>query len=333
MVTQEGWGARGSQLCPEWVSWLSAASCNVEVICSLCGFPKPPVARWGSTVLASIPQDIHTHFQLKGVRQRGSYMVICSSCCHSNFWTLGQFHQKYKSSTRLEKTAGDRGQSDCARAITTRKNWAQPLLYGSGSNHMLGTSRKAAFICPIAHRANCFIDIHFWWPQRDESSSFFLFKECTLMLLLSGIVPAPTWPPCWALLAPPSWLCLYAAPPKDPWAPLPIVFALSRETFLLPQSLVAVHPLSAVDGLQLIHPPPIWNFHHNKKLRNEAINMYYFNRRLKNKKLLQQLPSQNHGDYCKAENLRNGSCKIYLKAFILSYHNVAKETKYSFPFV
>jgi len=38
-----------------------------------------------------------------------------------------------------------------------------------------------------------------------------------------------------------------------------------------------------------------------KKLRKEAINMYYFNRRLKNKKLLQQLPSQNHGDYCKAE--------------------------------
>lgn len=30
----------------------------------------------------------------------------------------------------------------------------------------------------------------------DESSSFFLFKEHTLMLLLSGIVPAPTWPPC-----------------------------------------------------------------------------------------------------------------------------------------
>lgn len=29
--------------------------------------------------------------------------------------------------------------------------------------------------------------------------------------------------------------------------------------------------------------------------------MYYFNRRLKNKKLLQQLPSQNHGDYCEAE--------------------------------
>lgn len=183
-------------------------------------------------------------------------MVISSSCCHSNFWTLGQFHQKFKSPARLEKTAGDRGQSDCAHAITTRKNWAQPLLYGSGSNHMLGTSRKAAFICPIAHRANCFIDIHFWWPQRGESSSFFLFKECTLMLLLSGIVPAPTWPPCWALLDPPSWLCLCTAPPKDSWAPLPIVFALSRETFLLPQSLVVVHPLSAVDGLQLIHPPP-----------------------------------------------------------------------------
>lgn len=105
---------------------------------------------------------------------------------------------------------------------------------------MLSISRKAAVICPIAHKTNCFIDIHFWWPQYDKSSSFFLIKDYTFMLLFSSIFPVPTWLPCWAPSAPPSQLCLCPASYKEPWAPLPIVFSLSRETPLLLHTLLAV---------------------------------------------------------------------------------------------
>lgn len=61
--------------------------------------------------------------------------------------------------------------------------------------------------------------------------------------------------------------------------------------------------------------------------------MYYFNRSLKTKSFCNNFPVRTTDTIVRQKNLRNGSCKIYLKAFILSYHNVAKETKYSFPFV
>lgn len=211
---------------------------------------------------------------------------------------------------------------------------------------MLSTSRKAAFICPIAHRANCFIDIHFWWPQYDESSSFFLFKEYALMLLLSGVVPTPTCPPCWALSAPPSQLCLCPASPREPWAPLRIVFSLSREIFLLLHTLLTVCHLSPLSH----HPPrtPLlscWCFTARPSTPPSEISTTTNNSGmrqliciisiggLKTKSFCNNFPVRTTETIVRQKNLRNGSCKIYLKAFILSYHNVAKETKYSFPFV
>lgn len=54
---------------------------------------------------------------------------------------------------------------------------------------------------------------------------------------------------------------------------------------------------------------------------------------LKTKSFCNNFPVRTTETIVRQKNVRNGSCKIYLKAFILSYHNVAKETKYSFPFV
>lgn len=141
-----------------------------------------------------------------------------------------------------------------------------------------------------------------------------LTKDYSFMLLFPSIVSALTWLPCWALSAPPSQLCLCLAPYKEPWAPLPIVFSLSGQTPLLLHTLLAVWYLGP-----LSHYSPrtsslnCWCFTAcpctlpseipitTKNIRNETISMYYFNRSLKNKKLLQQLPSQYHRDCSKTE--------------------------------
>lgn len=202
------------------------------------------------------------------------------------------------------------GQRDHISAIMTGKTRAQPLLHTRGSNHMPSTSRKAALICPSGHRANCFIDIHFWWAQYDESSSFFFSSKstvsCCFFLALSALPPGLLGSPFPALPLPGS-------PQRAPGSSANCLLTFQGDISSPSHSASSVSskpPLSLLTQgtpaqLLMLYSsslrPPIRNFHHNKKLRNETINMYYFNRRLKNKKLLQQLPSQNHGDYCKAE--------------------------------
>lgn len=173
-----------------------------------------------------------------------------------------------------------------------------------------------------------------------------LIKDYTFMLLFSSIFSALTWLPFWALSAPPSQNCLCPAPNKEPWAPLPIVFSLSRQTPLLLQILPAVWYLGP-----LSHYSP----------RTSSLNCWCFTARpstltseipittknsgmrqliciisigtLKTKSFCNNFSVRSTETIVRQKNLRNSSCKIYLKAFILSYHNVAKETKYSFPFV
>lgn len=132
----------------------------------------------------------------------------------------------------------------------------------------------------------------------DESSSFSLFKERALMLLLSGIVPAPTWPPCRAL---PPFLPLCCSPQSPPRSSAHCLLTF-QERFAPPLlSASCVPPLSC--WCFTTHPSPpqseISTTTKNTGMRQLICIISIGG--LKNKKLSQQLPSQSHGDYCKAE--------------------------------